>query len=93
MLVGLYSIYDVKTQVFSPPFLFHNDAQAMRELSRELNKPDSNVSRFPEDFELRDCGTWDDNLGTVKQTELPRVVCRFSEMAKMLEPKGSSKKK
>lgn len=85
MVVRLYSIYDMKTRVFSPPMLYHNDAHAMRDLSRELEKEQSMVAKFPHDFEIRSVGSWNDSTGEIEQTEIPVVVCRFSDLVEQLK--------
>lgn len=84
MVTKLYSIYDVKTQVFMPPMVFHNDSHAMRNASSELDR-DTMISKFPNDFELMECGKWDDSQGVIVQDGLPRMVCRFSELREKLK--------
>lgn len=85
MVVRLYSIYDMKTRVFSPPMLYHNDAHAMRDLSGELDKAQSMVAKFPHDFEIRFLGTWNDASGEIVQEAIPDVVCRFSDLQDRLK--------
>lgn len=62
MITKLFSLYDVKSGIFSHPFHAVNDQVAIRsvvDLCREKNQ----ISNNPSDFALHQVGEFDDNLG------------------------------
>lgn len=81
MVVKMYSIYDVKTQIYQVPFPAHNDGDAVRRMSDEVNLKDSQISRHPEDFLLYCVGQFDDNNGRLKEID-PQQIIAFSELRK-----------
>lgn len=73
MKSNLYSVYDSKTEDFSPPFLAPTDGAAIRMFSDTVNKPGSQLYEHPEDFCLFFVGEWDSSNGMLNNKERP--VC------------------
>jgi hypothetical protein len=68
MKLGMYSIYDRKTNVYHPPFLQQTDASAERAFRIILNK-DSLMSTYPDDYDCVKVGTFNDDSGKVENNE------------------------
>lgn len=63
MQYGMYSIRDTKTEVFSNPWISHNNNTAMRTFSDAAHDPQTNIYKHPADFQLIKVGDWDDDQG------------------------------
>lgn len=70
----LYSVFDKKAAVYCAPFLAHNMASAIRDLSRAANDPQSVVGQYPSDYELYEVGDWDENTGVIEARSVTFVV-------------------
>lgn len=64
MIYAVYSVFDVKSKVFSQPFCAINDDVARRMFHSLVNDGQSVPSAHPADFSLHRIATWDDQLGT-----------------------------
>lgn len=64
--MNLYSIKDNKVGTFSKPFSAINNAEATRMLHTACNDPQVQLSMYPEDFDLYNVGTFQENIGTLK---------------------------
>lgn len=76
----LYSVKDNKVGVFCSPFNHVNDAEAIRDLTTVVNleKGDSKLSTYPEDFDLYYIGEFDTDTGKMIQEEIEYVVNAFA---------------
>lgn len=69
----MYSIFDVQVGCFLNPLTFTNHAEAVRWFQTIVNDrtassgPVSNISLYPEQFELWFVGIWDDGKATWEQ--------------------------
>lgn len=63
------TVYDSKAEAFLPPFYMRTTAEALRAFESTCNDPESNMSRYPEDYTLFEIGEWDDNKGQVSMYE------------------------
>lgn len=57
-------VYDRAAQVFGRPFFVVARAQALRSFRDEVNRPDSEMGRHPEDFDLFQLAVYDDGAGS-----------------------------
>jgi len=80
MLVQVYSVFDVKSEVYMMVLPSMNDGMIKRELMVELRKP-SMMREFPDDYRLYQVGTWDDTRGELKGS-MPRLVCTIADLCK-----------
>lgn len=63
---GVYAIWDGKVEAYSPPFIQKTAGQAIRFLTDLVNGQSSDVSKYPQDYDLFQVGEWDENKGQVK---------------------------
>lgn len=62
MILNAYSIYDIKAQIYSPPFYAVTDGAACRIVQDSLSN-DSALSRHPNDYIVYRVGTFTDDTG------------------------------
>ncbi len=60
MLYQMYTIRDIKAEVYLPPFHSHNDATAKRMFTESVNDPNSPLAAHPQDYWLFAIGSYDD---------------------------------
>lgn len=80
MKLRMFSLKDVKADVFGSPFVFAKVELAkrmVRDLARDSN---SMLSRHPEDFHLYEIGSWEDTTGVVAGESLVSHGSAFSLM-------------
>lgn len=75
----LYSIKDLKTQKFFPPFFASNRDEACRLMREQVNYKSSLISSFPEDYELYFLGSFEDFTGEI-DTENPQFICGLNSL-------------
>lgn len=77
----LYSVYDKRTESFSPPFIALNDDVVRRSVVESLKN--TVVARFPDDFQLYAIGDFfekREGLSPVIDVYKPRLVFDLSEV-------------
>lgn len=74
MKLKIYSVYDVKTQAFARPFFLHNDGEAVRVFSDNVNQPDSIINKNPLDFVLYCLGEFNDIDGAIVPMHATKVI-------------------
>ena len=57
------SIKDSALDAFMQPWYVQTAAQAVRSFNQEVNNPESPMNRTPDDFDLYELGTFDENTG------------------------------
>lgn len=62
---GLYSVFDSKAEVWSPPFIARNSAEATRTFEQAVNDGNTMVCKYPLDYALFEVGSWDCDNGEV----------------------------
>lgn len=71
--LGLYCIYDVVMDQFSPPFVARNESHAVMQFEMSIKKARENG--FTQEFELWEVGKFDDDSGVVSSnSDLPKKV-------------------
>ena len=74
------AIKDLATQLYGQPFFVLARGQGMRTFNDEINRqaPDNGLWTHPEDYELYELGTFDDEKGTFDAGELggPTMITR-----------------
>ena len=66
--------YDKKTETFSGPFITKKIAAAMRDFSDECKNEKSYLAQHPEDYSLWRIGEYDEEHGTMKETEKEKIA-------------------
>lgn len=69
-----FSVYDTATETFGRPFFVPHAGAATRSFLDELKNKDSALGQHPNDYELFDCGSFDDQTGTFSATQPVRVL-------------------
>lgn len=80
MKVNLYSVYDVKAKMYYPPQCAINRPTAMRMFQTQFSRPGSNFHDYPQDFDIYECGVFDDERGRIDPYEQPTHVCAVSDL-------------
>lgn len=78
MLKLLYTVYDCKTLIYSPPFAHINDAEATRTLTDTLEDPNTMLHKHPMDYALYRLGTFNDGTGEFDLHNRPMLVCSIA---------------
>lgn len=70
-MLKVFSIFDSKAAAFLLPFFQPTVSTAIRSCQKAVRDPDSDFSRFPEDFTLFELGVWDPERGSFSLLEAP----------------------
>lgn len=84
MVVQMYVIYDQKAETYNKPFFLVNDQLALRTMRDLVQNPDVDISKYPEDFILFKCGSYDDQ-GCVFETYPPKVLVKAHELKAIIQ--------
>lgn len=78
------AVRDRAADTFGRPFFVAAVGQAVRSFSDEVNRPDKDNQLFnhPEDFDLYEVGTFDDDVGLLVGLDRPRMVAVGKDMKK-----------
>ncbi len=74
-----YSIFDSAVGAYMRPMFMQSDGQALRMFIDEVERPESEIGRHPEDFALFRIGAFDDNEGELAGED-PFCVGRAHEL-------------
>lgn len=75
-MLGVYTIYDRKGEMFLGLMTHANDAVASRSLRLEFEqKPLTPIVRFPDDYDLFCIGAYDEQSGQIRPVFPGRLVC------------------
>lgn len=72
-VTNLYCAYDRKAQYYLPVFQARSDADAIRSFTEAVVSSDSNVSKYPADYDLVSLGRMDQETGQIE----PQFPCRL----------------
>lgn len=61
MIMKIFTVHDLKAEVFLQPFYFNTKGQAIRAFMDTLADPNHQFSRYPADFTLFELGEYDDS--------------------------------
>lgn len=90
----LYSILDIKANLYGSPFSSINDLDATRGLQIAMLDPQIQLSVFPEDFNLYEIGSFNPENGKIDPTIPPRhVVSAVSVKHSILAANARKEKK
>lgn len=80
MMLNAYTIYDLKSLQYYPPFFASTDAAAARSFADLANDPQTNVGRHPADYVLYCVGTFLDSNGRLEPIDPRRHVADGAAM-------------
>lgn len=71
MLLQIYSVRDLATGQFLPGSFHSHDVNAIREFQDFARNPQSQISKYPESFDLVRVGTFETDTGVVAPVQIP----------------------
>lgn len=71
MITKIFSVFDSKAEVFSPPFFAQTKGLALRSFTDLVNDPKTTVHQYPADFTMFELGEFDDVKGVVTAHKTP----------------------
>lgn len=86
MIHRIFTVYDLKSECYSPPFIDKTVGSAMRSFSEVANDPTCNIGKYPEDFLLVELGAWDDSKGTFNIHDKHVHLAKAIEVQRPLPP-------
>lgn len=69
MILKVYSIFDVKADVFNAPFFTGTHGLAIRNFKDVANDKATSIGKYPADFKLVCIGSYDDSRGLLVASE------------------------
>lgn len=69
MKLKAFCVFDVKANVFNPPFFMGQTGEAVRAFKDLANDPNTTVGRHPEDYVLKYIGFFDNESGVLQMEE------------------------
>ena len=80
MLNNMYTVYDSKAEIYTNPFHFRNDQEAIRQFTTEAQNPESKLNKHAEDYTLFLLGEYDQDTAEFSIRETPKAILRFHEL-------------
>lgn len=82
-MLGIYTIYDRKTETYMGLMTHANDQVACRSLRLEFEqKPLTPIVRFPDDYDLFCLGAYDETSGQIRAIFPGRLVCSCATLVR-----------
>lgn len=60
MIKEIFTVHDNKGQLFSPPQFYRNKADALRAWETICKDPESQYSKYPDDYDFCHLGYWNE---------------------------------
>lgn len=79
MKQNIFSIYDVKAQVYNTPFFYPHTGQAVRSLTDLVHDEKSTINRHPQDYTLYKLGEIESESGKIVAKNEPEFICTAVE--------------
>jgi len=87
MILRMYSVYDIKSKIYHPPQFCHNAGHATRMFKQQFSKTGSVMHDFPNDFQIFECGAYDDSTCQVEALQNPTLICTVADLLEELPQK------
>lgn len=84
MKLGVYAIYDKKAVLYKSPYLSHNEDVAIRMFGNAVNGAESELSAYPEDFDLYRLAHFNDEDGTYNNEPSPTIICNGQNVVRRM---------
>lgn len=81
MLLKVFAVYDLKACAFFQPFFSGQSGSAIRGFGDSVNDGKSPFGAHPEDYQLFELGTFDDNVGTLTGLLPMKLLCSASDFS------------
>lgn len=76
----LFSVRDIKAQVFHKPFFLNNITDAVRSFEVAVNSPETQFHLFPQDFELLAIADFNEITGELNVLEIPERIAHAMDV-------------
>lgn len=80
MKLKVVSVYDSAVQAFMRPIFVAAVGAAVRSFTDEMNRPESEMHRHPQDYVLYELGEFDDSDGSMVSITPPKMLVRGSDV-------------
>lgn len=74
MILEIFTVKDIKTEAYLPPFYLPTKAAAIRSFSDTANDPDHAFNKHSADYNLFYLGDYDDSTATFTQDNPPQSL-------------------
>ncbi len=85
MILKMFAIYDVKSEIHHPPSFAHTVGHALRTFKTIFSKEDLLYFQYPDDFQVFEVGCFDDLTGEICGCKR-HLICSGRECMAALEP-------
>lgn len=82
---NVYSVKDIKSELFANPFIQENNAVAIRNFGTACEDEKSKLNKYPEDFVLHHIGTYNFTSGAIEPSN-PSAISTASEFVTQTTP-------
>lgn len=72
----VFAVRDSKAECFGNPLFMKTTGEAERGFKTAVNSPETAYSKYPEDYDLYEIGSYDDQTGTLTAFETPHHVVK-----------------
>lgn len=79
MKLVVCAVKDRAVNAYNRPIFVPTVGVAIRSFNDEANRKDSEMNNHPEDYDLYELGSWDDETGIYEPVDVPRVVARAQD--------------
>lgn len=79
MIKQIYTIFDRKMQDYMSPMHPNHLVEIQRNLTEVMKDENTNISKFPEDYELYRLGEWDSTTSEYKLENKPVFIQQLTE--------------
>ena len=86
MLHKMYSIRDLKGEIFNTPFPAPTHAAAERNFEQVVRDPKTTIAQYPSDYDLYYIGDYDDNTGLMHPLQVPQLQCNAVTLVPRNQP-------
>lgn len=69
MQTKIYLVHDIKADTYGAPLFFNNNVEALRSLEQAVKDPNTNLSKYPSDYNFLEVGTWDSQTGKLEMLQ------------------------
>lgn len=76
MILKVFTVRDSKSEVFNQPFFQRSHGEAERNFRTLVGDATSNISKYPEDYDLYYLGEYDDLSGKMSILDTPQHVVK-----------------
>jgi hypothetical protein len=79
-----YAIYDQKVNCYHFPYFVAHPNVALRAFAIAANNKELDIGRFPEDFDLYEVGTYDDETATFGNLPERKFIAKASQFVQVV---------